>query len=183
MAGPRSQGRLTVAKDLRIDDCVRLGPLQRDPGAWHARGEACPIERLGPGEEQPRTKCRWAFDQENAPKRARVGMKGRLLQREVLGALSPRWSPQSPPLREVLSRRSDPRVDKRIADDLGNRIDPSLLGRLVPMVEVKFVHEFVERHREVGNPYASDLSNFGQGLGSRHVVRPFKVRIGTVSRV
>ena len=146
---------------LAIGCCAELRPFQRDPGARDARRKARAVERLGPREQEPRSKGRRALYDEDSSQRTRIRVKNRLLQFEVLRALRPGRPAKPPSLRQMLAGSSDPRIDQRVIDRHGDGIDALLLRCLVRVIEIEFVHELVERHREIGRPRTRDLSNFG----------------------
>ncbi len=70
----------------------------------------------------------------------------------------------------MLARRADPSVDQGVTNRLRDRIEAALLGRFVRMVQVKFVDEFIERHRKIGNILVRDARHFGKVLRAGHSV-------------
>lgn len=71
-------------------------------------------------------------------------------------------------MRKVLARCADPGVDQRIANRLGDGIEPLLLRVRVRMVEVEFVHELIERHRKLGWMLPGNACHIGQRLRALH---------------
>jgi hypothetical protein len=61
----------------------------------------------------------------------------------------------------MLSCGSNPRVDERVTDHVGDWIKATLLGRLVRMVEVELIHELIECDGEIRAPRLGQSSNFG----------------------
>src|SRR5262249_4940345 len=92
----------------------------------------------------------------------------RLLKREMVVALGPGRHRQLPAERQMLSHRTDPSVDTRIANRFRCSIEPELLRGLVAMVEIELIDELVERHGEIGWASAGDLCDFSQGLRACH---------------
>jgi hypothetical protein len=86
----------------------------------------------------------------------------------MLRPLGPRGGTQGPPLREVLSGGSNPRVDKCIADRLGDGIEAPLLRSLVRMIKVKLIHEFIEGKSEISFPLPCVPGNIRECLRAGH---------------
>src|SRR5215469_16924122 len=63
---------------------------------------------------------------------------------------------------------ADPGIDRRIADDLRDGIEPTLLKRFLWMIQVELVDKLVERHRKGAPISPSDRCNFGKRLRARH---------------
>jgi hypothetical protein len=63
----------------------------------------------------------------------------------------PRGHGKIPASREMLSNGADPAVDESVSDDCRSLVDPSLLSKLVRMVEVESVEEFVDLLRTSSN--------------------------------
>jgi hypothetical protein len=82
----------------------------------------------------------------------------------MLRAVAPGGYLQAPALRQMLTGRADPGVDQRVANGLRDWIEAPLLRRLIWMVDVKLVDEFIERHRKIGAILAGDARNFGKVL-------------------
>jgi hypothetical protein len=93
-----------------------------------------------------------------------------IFQRVVFRSVAPARHAQAPTLRQVLTGRSDPRVNQRVANQLWDRVKPPLLRRLVRMIEIKLVDEFIECHREIGGVLAGNASDLGKILRASHIV-------------
>ena len=68
----------------------------------------------------------------------------------------------------MFARRADPGIGQRIADRLRDRVEASLLRRLIRMIEIELVDELVERHGEIGPIRPRHRSHLRQRLGTRH---------------
>jgi hypothetical protein len=62
--------------------------------------------------------------------------------------------------------RPDPGVSQRVPNGFWDRIKAPLLGRFIWMIEIKFVDEFIERHREIGHIIPTDAGDLGKVLGA-----------------
>ena len=82
----------------------------------------------------------------------------------MLRAVAPGGNAQPPTLSQMLAGRADPGVNQRVPDGFRDRIKAPLLGRFIRMIEIKFVDEFIERHREIGDVIPTDARNFGKVL-------------------
>jgi hypothetical protein len=72
----------------------------------------------------------------------------RLFQREMRRALRPIRSAQPPAQREVFAGRADPSIGQRIADRFRDRVEASLLRRLIRVIEIELIDELVERRSD-----------------------------------
>jgi len=93
----------------------------------------------------------------------------RVLQRVMFWAVAPGRDAQAPTLSQVLSRCSDPGVDKRVAYRHRNGIEAALLRRFVRMIEIELVDEFIQRHRKIGDIRPADACNLGKVLRAGHI--------------
>jgi hypothetical protein len=66
----------------------------------------------------------------------------------------------------MLAGRSDPGVNQGVPDRFRDGIKAPLLGRFIRMIEIKLVHEFIERHREIGHIIPTDAGDLGKVLGA-----------------
>jgi hypothetical protein len=71
-------------------------------------------------------------------------------------------------MREVLSGGSNPRVDKCIADRLGDDIEALLLRSLVRMIKIELIHEFIEGKSEICFPLPRVPGNIRECLRAGH---------------
>jgi hypothetical protein len=87
----------------------------------------------------------------------------------MLRPVAPSRYAQAPTLGEVLAGRPDPRVDQRVFNRLRDRVEAPLLGGFIRMIQIKFIYEFIERHREVGAVLPGDARNLGEVLRAGHI--------------
>jgi hypothetical protein len=94
-----------------------------------------------------------------------------IFQRIMFRPVAPGWHAQAPTLSQMLAGRADPRVNQSIANRLRDWIKAPLLGFFIRVIEIKFIDEFIERHRKIGAILAGDARNVGEVLGAGHIVR------------
>jgi hypothetical protein len=87
----------------------------------------------------------------------------------MLRAVAPGGYLQAPALRQMLTGRADPGVDQRVANGLRDWIEAPLLRRLIWMVDVKLVDEFIERHRKISDVIPTDACDLGKVLRAGHI--------------
>ncbi len=68
----------------------------------------------------------------------------------------------------MFASSSNPCIDNCVTDDVRDRIEPPLLGRLVGMVKIELIHELIERNGKIRFSRLGQSSNFGQGLWAGH---------------
>src|SRR5436190_15523286 len=88
----------------------------------------------------------------------------------VSGAPRPRGHGKIPASGGMLSDGADPAIDESISDNCRSIVDPLLLSKLIRMVEVECVEEFVDCVSERLRPGDHDRTDFAKALRATHPV-------------
>jgi hypothetical protein len=68
----------------------------------------------------------------------------------------------------MLSYGPDPAIDESVSDNCRSIVDPSLLSKLIRMVEVECVEKFVDCISERLRPGDHDQADFAKALRAAH---------------
>ena len=82
----------------------------------------------------------------------------------------PRRHGQIPAPGEMLSDRAYPAIDESVSDNRRSSFDPPLLSKLIWMVEIECVEEFVDSISERLRPGDHDRTDFAKALRATHPI-------------
>ena len=82
----------------------------------------------------------------------------------------PKGHGQVPASGEMLSDSAHPAIDESISDNCRGIVDPLLLSKLIRMVEIECVKEFIDSMSERLGPRGHDRADFAKALRAAHPI-------------